>query len=160
MVDAVKIVGTLLVTQLLPLCAGLCLRHWRPAAAERLQKPANLVGAVLGLLTLGVILFANFPLLSEIRLRGYVGMFTLLLASWAAGWLLGGPSYETRKAMALTTSLRNVGVGLVIATGNFAGTAAVTAVLVYGVLEIIGSLLLALWWARRARATKLGVLMR
>jgi hypothetical protein len=58
--------------------------------------------------------------------------------------------------MALTTSLRNVGVGLVIATGNFAGTAAVTATLAFGILEIVGSLLLALWWARRSRARKLG----
>jgi BASS family bile acid:Na+ symporter len=54
--------------------------------------------------------------------------------------------------MALTTSLRNVGVGLVIAAGNFAGTAAVTAALAYGILEIVGSLLLALWWARQASA--------
>jgi BASS family bile acid:Na+ symporter len=55
--------------------------------------------------------------------------------------------------MALTTSLRNVGVGLVIAAGNFAGTAAVTATLAYGIFEIIGSLLLALAWGRQgARA--------
>jgi hypothetical protein len=37
-----------------------------------------------------------------------------------------------------------VGVGLVIATGSFPGTPAVTAVLAYGILEILGSLLLAL----------------
>jgi BASS family bile acid:Na+ symporter len=43
----------------------------------------------------------------------------------------------------LTTSLRNVGVALVIATGNFGGTAAVTAVLAYGIFEIVCSLLLA-----------------
>jgi BASS family bile acid:Na+ symporter len=154
-VDAVKIVGTLLVTQLVPLCVGLCLRHRRPGVAERLQKPANLLSAVLGLLTIGVIVFAHFQLLTEIRLRGYVGMFTLLIASWATGWLLGGPGRDTRKAMTLTTSLRNVGVGLVIATGNFAGTTAVTATLAYGVVEIVGSLLLAFWWGRQARVTKL-----
>jgi BASS family bile acid:Na+ symporter len=55
--------------------------------------------------------------------------------------------------MALTTSLRNVGVGLVIAPGSFAGTPAVTAALVYGLFEILGSLLLALAWARRAPAS-------
>jgi hypothetical protein len=52
--------------------------------------------------------------------------------------------------MTLTTSLRNVGVGLVVATGTFAGTPAVTAVVVYGLLEVVGSLLLALGWGRRA----------
>jgi hypothetical protein len=50
--------------------------------------------------------------------------------------------------MTLTTSLRNVGLGLVIATGSFAGTPAVTAVLAYGLFEIVGSLLLALLWSQ------------
>ena len=58
------------------------------------------------------------------------------------------PGSDNRRALALTTSLRNVGVGLVIVTGNFGGTAAVTAVLAYGIFEIVGSLLLALVWSR------------
>lgn len=156
-VDGVKIVVTLLMTQLLPLCVGLGLRHWLANVAEKLQKPANLLSAVLGLLTMGVILVAHFPLLMEIQLRGYVGMCLLLMTSWVAGWLLGGPGRDTRKAMTLTTSLRNVGVGLVIATGNFAGTAAVTATLAYGILEIVGSLLLSLWWARRELVLQKGI---
>jgi len=45
--------------------------------------------------------------------------------------------------MALTTALRNVGVGLVIVTGSFAGTPAVTPALTYGILEVLGSLLVA-----------------
>jgi BASS family bile acid:Na+ symporter len=91
--------------------------------------------------------------LVEIQLRGYVGMLTLLFASMSVGWLLGGRSSENRKAMALTTSLRNVGVGLVIAAGSFANTAAVTAVLAYGLIEILGSVLLAFAWGRCGAAT-------
>ena len=147
-VDAGKIVVTLLVTQLAPLCLGLGIRHWLPGLATRLQKPAAVLSAVLNLATIIVVLLVYFPLLAEIRLRGYVGMLALLTASWAAGWLLGGPGSGNRKALTLTTSLRNIGVGLVIATGNFAGTAAVTAVLAYGILEILGSVLLALVWGR------------
>jgi BASS family bile acid:Na+ symporter len=154
-VNVVKIVSTLLVTQLIPLCAGLSLRHWRPRLAERLLKPANWVTAILGLSTVGFILVVQFQLLAAIGLRGWVGMTVLLIASCASGWLLGGPGLDNRKAMALTTSLRNVGVGLVIATGNFNGTAAVTAGLAYGIFEIIGSLVLALAWSR-ARATTPG----
>jgi BASS family bile acid:Na+ symporter len=153
LVDAVKIVGTLLTTQLLPLCVGLGLRHWWPRLAERFQKPANVVSAVLGLSTVGLILVIQFQLLAEIGWRGWVGMSALLMASCASGWLLGGPGIDNRKAMALTTSLRNVGIGLVIATANFPGTAAVTAALAYGIFEIFGSLLLALGWGRRGAAT-------
>jgi BASS family bile acid:Na+ symporter len=147
-VDATRIVGTLLVTQVLPLCVGVAVRQWRPLLAQRLQKPGNLASKVLNLAAVALILIAQFPLLAEIRLRGFVGMLALLAASWAVGWLLGGPRTDTRKVMTLTTSLRNVGVGLVIATGAFAGTPAVTAALAYGLVEVVGSLLLALLWGR------------
>lgn len=143
-VDAVKIVVTLLVTQLAPLCLGLGIRHGLPGLADRLLRPANLLNAILNLATISIVFVVYFPLMAEIRLRGYVAMSALLAASCAAGWLLGGPGNGNRKALMLTTSLRNVGVGLVIVTGNFAGTAAVTAVLAYGIFEIIGSVLLAL----------------
>lgn len=151
-VNAVRIVATLLLTQLAPLCVGLGLRHWRPVLAERLQKPANLMSAILGLSTVGLILVVQFDLLAEIGLRGWAGMSALLFASGASGWLLGSPGIANRKAVALTTCLRNVGVGLVIAVGNFAGTAAVTTALAYGIFEIVGSLLLAVGWGRCSAA--------
>ena len=149
-IDALRIVRALFITQLLPLCAGLALRHWRPAVADRLQRPADLLSAVLSLLTIGVILSAHFDLLLEIPLRAYLGMAALLVASWLAGWLLGGTGHDNRRAMAITTALRNVGVALMIATDRFAGTAAVTATVAYGLFEIFGTLLLALWWSRTA----------
>jgi BASS family bile acid:Na+ symporter len=151
-VDATKIAGTLLLTQLVPLCLGVAVRQWRPHLADRLEKPATLGSKVLNLVVVGLILVAQFHLFTEIRLRALFGMLALLIASWLAGWLLGGREPASRRAMTLTTSLRNVGVGLVIATGAFAGTPAVTATLVYGLFEVVGSLLLALWWSRRAHA--------
>jgi bile acid:Na+ symporter, BASS family len=146
--DAGKIVIALLATQLAPLCIGLGVRHWLPRLATNLQKPANVVSAVLSFALLATILVVDFPLLSEIRLRGYAAMSALLVASLTAGWLMGGPGIDDRKAFALTTSLRNVAVGLVIATRNFGDTAAVTAVVTYGIFEIVGSLLVALAWGR------------
>jgi BASS family bile acid:Na+ symporter len=155
-VDAATILSTLMVTQLVPLCVGVALRQWRPLLADRLQKPADLVSKVLNLIVVGLILVVQFHSLKDIRLRAYVGMLTLLIASWAAGWLLAGPKTSIRKTMTLTTSLRNVGVGLVIATSAFAGTPAVTAVLVYGLFGILGSFLLALGWGRARAATRRG----
>jgi BASS family bile acid:Na+ symporter len=148
-VDATRIVGTLLMTQLVPLCVGVAVRQWRPLLADRLQKPANLVSKVLNLVVVGVILVTQLQMLTEIRPRGFVGMLALLIGSWASGWLLGGAGTEARKAMTLTTSLRNVGVGLVIASSAFAGTPAVTAALAYGLFAVVGSLLLALACAGR-----------
>jgi BASS family bile acid:Na+ symporter len=149
-VDAAGMIGALLITQLLPLLAGLLLKHLRPQLATRLVNPFELVSKILNVSVLGVILAAQFHALMEIRLAAFSGMLALLIASLIIGWLAGGPDREGRKTMALTTSLRNAGVGLVIATGSFAGTPAVLAVLAYGIIAVLGSLIVALWWGRRA----------
>jgi BASS family bile acid:Na+ symporter len=75
-------------------------------------------------------------------------MLVLLGISLWAGWIAGGPRSGDRKAVALTTSIRNVGLALVITASAFAGTAATTAVIVYGLVQLLGSFLLALWWRR------------
>jgi BASS family bile acid:Na+ symporter len=150
-IDVVGIVVALLITQLLPLLLGLLVRHRYPQLADRLANPLELVSKVLNLSVVVLILATQFQMLASIRARGFAGMLILLLGSLAIGWLAGGSGREDRRTMALTTALRNVGVGLVIVTGNFAGTPAVSAALAYGILEVLGSLLLALWWRRSAQ---------
>jgi BASS family bile acid:Na+ symporter len=76
-VDALKLVGTLLLTQLAPLGVGLGIRLWLPSVAQWLQKPMNLLSASLALLTIGAILVVDFRLLMEIPLRAYIGMSVL-----------------------------------------------------------------------------------
>lgn len=151
-VDAAKIIVTLLATQLLPLCLGLTVRQWRPSLAARLLKPANLLSTVLNLSVIGLILVVHFPTLMAIRPRGFLGMLALVLAALAAGWLLGMPGSGNRKAMAMTTSVRNVGVGLVIATSSFPGTPAVTATLAFALFQTVVLALVALGWGRMAPA--------
>jgi bile acid:Na+ symporter, BASS family len=148
-IDIVKMMSTLILVQLLPLGAGLGVRRFRPGMADRMLGPALKLGKVLNVAAIVLIVAADYQLLMEVRLKGLIGMLILLMASLAAGWLLGGRGVERRKTLALTTSLRNVGVGLVIATGSFGGTPAVTAVLAYGLVGILGSLLIAGYWGRR-----------
>ena len=145
-IDPSGIIGALLITQLLPLMVGLVTRHWRPQFAEKLLGPFELASKILNLSAVGLILVTQFHMLSEIRAREFVGMLMLLAGSLIIGWLAGTPGRDNRKTMALTTSLRNVGLGLVIVTGNFAGTQAVPAALAYGIVEVLGALLVALFW--------------
>jgi bile acid:Na+ symporter, BASS family len=144
-------VSALLTIQLLPLLLGLLGRHWQPRLAERLAGPLEVASKILNLGTAGLILGSQLHMLADIRLRGFIGMLILLARSLAIGWLVGGSQRDSRRTMTLTTSLRNVGVGLVIVTGNFAGTPAVAATLAYGIVEVLGSLLVALWWRRSAQ---------
>lgn len=147
-VDGVRLATTLGLTQLLPLAVGLGIRHWLPRWAQLLQPSAALLSKVLSLLLFGLILYAQYQMLADIRWYGFIGMLLLLAVSLASGWLLGGPGQERRRAVALTTSLRNVGPGLVIATSTFAGTPAATAVVAYGIVEILGSFAVAGYWHR------------
>jgi BASS family bile acid:Na+ symporter len=142
-IDTVRIVSTLFLTQLLPLCIGIAVRHWRPGAAARMTVPAIYVSKFLNLTVVGLILLVHFDLLVAIGPVGFVAMIGLLISSWATGWLLGGQNPDMRKAMAVTTSLRNFGVGLVIATGTFPGTPAVTAVVAYGLVSLLGTVAIA-----------------
>jgi len=147
-INAAKVVATLLVTQLVPLGVGLAVRQRSPSLAGRLLKPANLLSAVLNLALIALIIGVHFQLLIAIRPRGLVGMLVLVLAALAVGWSLGRPGSENRKAMAITTAVRNVGVSLVIATASFPGTAAVTAALAFGLFQTVVLAIVALGWGK------------
>jgi len=110
--------------------------------------PALRLGKGLNVAAIVLVVAADYHLLTEVRLKGLIGMLLLLMVSLTSGWLLGGRGVESRKTLSLTTSLRNVGVGLVIATSAFGGTPAVTAVLAYGLVGVLGAFFLAWYWGR------------
>jgi len=152
-IDAGDLVGTLIIAQFIPLCVGLAIRHRFPDWAARLMKPAAQVGKLLNLALLTAVLTFQFDMLLGIRARGFAGMCVLVGVGVAAGWLLGGPSRDTRTAMAMATAVRNVGVSLVIATRTFPGTPAVTAATIFAIFQTVLMALVALAWGRLASAS-------
>ena len=143
-----KIIATLLGDQLLPLAIGVSVRHRWPAVAGRLQRPARLLSLLLNLALLGTILTVQFDALIAIPLRAFGGMTALVLAGIVAGWVLGGTGGPDRTAMAMATSVRNVGVTLVIAVASFPGTPALTAATAFGLFQTVLVALIALAWGR------------
>jgi BASS family bile acid:Na+ symporter len=139
-IDYFAILRTLLIAQMFPLALGLSIHHWAPKLTEWIVKPVSLLANVLLLVLVGLIVATQYETLAAIRLRGWTGMGLLLLATLAIGWFCGGPDVAIRKALAVTTASRNAAVGLVIVTSNFAGTSAVTAVVAYALVSILGAL--------------------
>ena len=144
-IDGGKVVMALLIAQFLPLCIGLGIRQWRPSWAERLRTPANRISAVLNLTLLSLIIYTQFEMLLAIPLRGFVGMLLLVAAGVVAGVLLGGGN---RTAMVMATSVRNVGVALVIVTATFAGTRAVAAATGFAIFQTLVMAAFAVAWGR------------
>lgn len=147
-IDMFKIVTTLLMTQILPLGIGMLVHSRLRKRAEKLQKPANLLSAVLSLVVFALIISLQYRTLAEIRWVGFVGLALLILLCLAAGWIVGGQVSGIRRAVGLTTAARNVGVALVIATASFPDSAAATAVIVVAMFQTLLLALIALWMGR------------
>ena len=146
--DVARMSLTLVFGQVLPLVAGLAISRWRPWLAGKLIGPARRLATLLNVAFLALVLTAQYRILLQIKPLSWLGMLTLLISCVFIGWAAGGRDAGGRKAMALTTAVRNNGVGMVIATGAFPGTPAVTAAMIYGLVGFLGSLLLALAWGR------------
>jgi BASS family bile acid:Na+ symporter len=139
-IDYLVIVKTLLVSQMAPLGIGLGLHHLAPTFASRIAKPVGLVGNLLLVSVVVLVLAQEYDSLATIRPRGWIAMALLLAATIGIGWICGGPARATRKALAMTTGVRNAAVALVIVSGNFADAPAVTAVVAYGIVSIFATL--------------------
>jgi len=139
-INPIALVSTLLITQMLPLALGMAIHHATPKLALWTVKPVGILANVLLLALIGLILATQYESLAAIRIRGWLGMSLLLLASIGIGWLCGGSDTPTRKAVAIATATRNAAVALAIVTSNFAGTPAVTAVVAYGLFSTLGAL--------------------
>jgi len=149
-VNVGKMIGILFGAQLIPLGIGLAIRRLHPLRADKWKGSFGKISTLLNLATFGLIIAVQFNTLAEIRLSAYAGMLALVLASIAAGWGLGAGGAGNRTAMAMATSVRNVGVAMVIATGSFAGTAAVTAATAFAVFQTVLMGVIALMWGRIA----------
>jgi bile acid:Na+ symporter, BASS family len=136
-VDSLAIARTLVISQILPLALGLTFSGLAPRVARRLAGPVGVAASLVLVVVIAMVLAGEFEWLRQIRSSSWIGMFLLMAASLSIGWLCGGPGRARRKALAVTTSARNAAVALVIVSGTFAGTAAVTSVVAYALASIV-----------------------
>jgi BASS family bile acid:Na+ symporter len=136
------------ISVLLPLAAGIALRHWLPAA-ERWSSTVNTVGMALLAFVLVLLIVRMWP-----AMIGLVGDGTLLaivavtLISIGVGHLLGGPDEDDRTVLALATGSRHPAVALAVA--GLAGEAlAPAAVLLALIVSALAAVPYTAWRRRR-----------
>lgn len=147
--EVARLVGT---TILLPLFAGLVVRHLAPRVADALAPWASRAGTLLlvaGLLPLLVVLGPT--------IAGLVGDGTLAAAAalvavaLAAGHALGGPDADERATVALASTMRHPGMAAAIAAVNVPDEPRVpAAILLYVLVATAGTALYGAWRRRRA----------
>jgi bile acid:Na+ symporter, BASS family len=149
-----RIILLLLLLIMVPLLAGRGLQRLAPEAAPKL-------GRLLG--TLSILLFIaatvvtgryKSPSIKAISAVEIAAIVSLVLVSWVIGWLLGGPEVRNRKVLAISTSLRNVGVCLPIAASYFPGTDVFVPILAFSGISIPMNMLFALIAGRMLHDTE------
>jgi bile acid:Na+ symporter, BASS family len=105
-----------------PLVVGRVLQRLIPQQAPKL-------GLWLGRLSIVIFIIAavtagryKTPAIKLMGTNGIAAIVLLILGAWVVGWLMGGPEVRNRKVLAISSSMRNVGVCLPIASNYFAGT--------------------------------------
>jgi BASS family bile acid:Na+ symporter len=112
----------LLILIVVPLVVGRVLQKIIPDHAPKL-------GLWLGRLSIVIFIIAavtagkyKSPAVKLMGTNGIAAIVLLILGAWVVGWLMGGPEIRNRKVLAISSSMRNVGVCLPIASNYFAST--------------------------------------
>ena len=120
-VDAGKIALTLIVTMLVPLLIGLVIKARYEGAAGEVVPVMSQISTISLALLLVLMLGLNISNVIDLFGTGAIIATVLFIAiSIAAGYLLGGPSTDTKQVLALGSGQRNLSAAFIIATGSFA----------------------------------------
>lgn len=147
--DPWTIAAPLLLLIVLPLCAGMSVKHFAASLATRAAPVFSKI-ANIGLLVFFVLLISlNARLLLGVFASGAILVGVLyFLGLFTVGWLAGGSKPQVRGVMGLATAGRNFGAALVPATSCF-NDPKVTVMIIIGAIVCLVVLVLAAGWARQ-----------
>jgi BASS family bile acid:Na+ symporter len=119
-IDPALVARSVGISVLLPLGAGLLIRHFFPGFANRITRTVSAIGVVLLLAASVAIIAIGWRAFGELIGDGTLLAFVALaLIALLVGHLLGGPRGDDRTVLALSTSARHPGVAIVIGAALF-----------------------------------------
>ncbi|MDB4970264.1 MAG: Bile acid:sodium symporter [Myxococcales bacterium] len=121
-VHELTLVAQLAVLQILPYLAGKMIRRRRPSFAARLLHVARF-SALACVVAIVAFLVVHREIRSVLLIggNGWAALLCVAAISLLLGWLLGGPSVRTRRAVALSVNARDLALALVIASLAYPG---------------------------------------
>jgi len=150
--EVAKILG---LSVLVPVVAGLAVRHLAPSLANRLEPLASRVGTLLlavGLIP--VLVMGTPPIWTLIGNGTLVAILAVVGVGLAAGHLLGGPEAEDRRALAIASCMRHPGVAMAIGRLNFPDEPLVPGgILLFLIVAAIATTVYGKWTLRVAHGT-------
>jgi BASS family bile acid:Na+ symporter len=132
-------------TFLIPLAAGMVIRHLAPLTVDRIRGPVLLVAGLVLVTVLLSLLGLNFSAVLGAGPRTLGTIALLTFTGLVVGHLLGGPEAGNRVCLALATSTRHVGLSAVIALTSFRAAHPLPVILAFVVVSMVASMLYAYW---------------
>lgn len=150
-VDPTAIARSLVVLMLLPLVVGLMVRARFAGGAARAAPLLNQLSTLSLAIMIALMLVTNLRnIIGLYGTRGVVASIVFLLVGFGVGWLLGGPTRETRSVLAAGTAQRNIAAALVVGGQNFEDPRVVLMVVVVAIVGLLVLMPLGKWVARPA----------
>jgi bile acid:Na+ symporter, BASS family len=153
-VAPLAIAKIVLASVLLPLAAGIALRQWAPALAERSARPVSLLGTILLFASAFPLVYASWPAVRALFGNGTVAIIAVMAAiGLVVGHVLGGPTAEDRTVLALSTTSRHPAIALAAAVAAGAETKPeLAAILLYVIVALLVSIPYVAWRRRASMA--------
>lgn len=141
-VDPMQIVQTLVTVQLIPISIGMAIRQWSPDWAGKLLKFVPRIGQIGLLVGVGLLLASQSEHILSISPLTYLVLVLLVVGCLFVGdWMLAGEPENKRRALAVSTAIRNIPLAFLIASASFPDSAVGPVTLVFSVLTMLLSVL-------------------
>lgn len=145
----------LVTVMLMPLTLGLLLRARTEAFASFMQTYLRRASTIALVFVIILVLAANYH--KAVRIIGFNAIAAgviLVLFSLGCGFVLGGPSADTRRILALGTAQRDISAALVVAVESFSDPDVVVMLIVVALLGVSIQIPIAVALGRRAIPAK------
>jgi len=146
------VIGGVLLFLLLPVLLGFLVRRLFQTAAGKIGRILLVLSNVS--FVASIVLTAAFKkhAMKEVGPSVIAALLILIVGSMVIGWLLGGPDQGSRRVMAVSTSMRNAALCLLVAMRNLPGTNADVLVVAFMGLMIPPNMLFTLYHTVREKS--------
>lgn len=154
-VPIVAMIVDVLLIIVLPVVAGLVLRHWLGHGLQRVERVFPYVSMLAIVLIIGIIVALNQAQLENLATATAIAVIIHNALGLAGGYSLArllGYDAKAAQTLAIEVGMQNSGLGVALALKYFSALSALPGAL-FSVWHNVTGALLAAWWGRSAPAT-------
>lgn len=143
--------GGLILLFILPLFLGALMRKRAERIAHRLSGPMNLISFALFISANVVAGGVRNSALRKMNAEAIAAIVLLVAGAWIIGWLLVGPELQTKKTLAIATSMRNAAIGLLICANLPSDSGILAAITAFSAISVPMNMIFAFILGRMAK---------